>query len=620
MTNYQDLDWNSLNFVKNHLYRRLANPLNHALGRLLIMEHIVTDVHARQQFQQVTRNLEVALNLVKAWTALVHVQSGGRLTPGQRRYLGTDKLPAWIVEHLKLQTDVQLIFKRRIYAHPETFYEALVLMLQIAAAIGSPQVLRLEDAPDSGGVWARAVFDAPAGEPYAGLSGLAQRLDLKEPGTRDILTQILVLRALLALNGAELRMQTNEQTGTQALAVRMPTSSSEQIIVAPELPQAMLDALDATSSDPARPQAVAPEPERPIDKSETLIIPPPGFRKRLAKITAAAQAAAHEQADPAQDDASTSAATPAALTVPSIPAIENESDTLMLPPSDREQRLAEAQYAAGSLPPQPADAAAVENQSETLMLPPTDRETRLAETAQAATDPTAAPAAPESGTPEIENRSETLMLAPADREERLAEAAQAALEPLTEPATEPAADTSSDFIERVIMGDDDTQTVPPPDLHTELLRLRNLSEQLPAASPFPETKASDAADTANASDTDPAVPNAATAQESLLGIDERMVAVNITIERYTTPEPDADSAAPAPDTANESDAAAHTVENKSETLLTPPGEVAAHHQPDRAIAEMDVEGTDDAPGASPDHDHGPDAPSDTSAPNAHTNG
>ncbi len=36
MTKYQDLHWSSINFLKNHLYRRIASPLNAALGRLAI--------------------------------------------------------------------------------------------------------------------------------------------------------------------------------------------------------------------------------------------------------------------------------------------------------------------------------------------------------------------------------------------------------------------------------------------------------------------------------------------------------------------------------------------------------------------------------------------------------
>ena len=73
MTTFEDLHWESLRLIKKHLYRRLATPLNNALGRMAIARHVTDPSEAREQYRRVEYNLEIALNLVKAWAALVHV-------------------------------------------------------------------------------------------------------------------------------------------------------------------------------------------------------------------------------------------------------------------------------------------------------------------------------------------------------------------------------------------------------------------------------------------------------------------------------------------------------------------------------------------------------------------
>jgi hypothetical protein len=87
MTTYPDLHWDSLRFVKTHLYRRLATPLNNALGRLAIARHVNDPAEAREQYRRVEQNLEIALNLVKAWAALIHVKSGGTIRQAQYRQI-----------------------------------------------------------------------------------------------------------------------------------------------------------------------------------------------------------------------------------------------------------------------------------------------------------------------------------------------------------------------------------------------------------------------------------------------------------------------------------------------------------------------------------------------------
>ena len=131
MTSFEDLHWESLRLVKKHLYRRLATPLNNALGRLAIARHVTDPAEAREQYRRVEYNLEIALNLVKAWAALVHVMNGGTIRQSQRRQLIPGGIPAWLVEHLNTQTAVLVEHTQPVVVHPETFYESVLLMCLI---------------------------------------------------------------------------------------------------------------------------------------------------------------------------------------------------------------------------------------------------------------------------------------------------------------------------------------------------------------------------------------------------------------------------------------------------------------------------------------------------------
>lgn len=238
MTTYQDLDWGSMDFIRQHLYKRVANPLDNALGRLLIAEHLVQEASAKAYLSRVSYGLEVSLNLLKAWAALVHVQNGKLIGQEQRRAIAHDAVPDWVQAYLSNRAPFKAAFTRPAWVHPETFYEGLVLLCDVAASVGKLKSIVLIDSPDAtSGIWARAIFTPGDSGRYTSLDNLISRLDDGEdPDQRDILTQIDVLRALFAINGAELRVQDNLKTGEQALAVQFPAVSASQIATTPATP------------------------------------------------------------------------------------------------------------------------------------------------------------------------------------------------------------------------------------------------------------------------------------------------------------------------------------------------------------------------------------------------
>lgn len=249
MIEYQDLHWPSINFLKNHLYRRIASPLNSALGRLAIAQHINDPAAAKEQFQRIEMSLEIALNLIKAWAALIHVQAGGVIRDFQRRQITPAAWPSWLVNYLSSQTTCRFDHSETIFVHPETFYESLILLSQIGGAVGNLKHLSTANATGKyKGVWVRAVFEPPQSGPYASLNKLVESLDLDNSADRDIAIQMQVLGGLMKINQMRFTLQNNTQSNEQALSALLPPAPPAR-----DLPlQAVTEKIAASESrDPA---------------------------------------------------------------------------------------------------------------------------------------------------------------------------------------------------------------------------------------------------------------------------------------------------------------------------------------------------------------------------------
>jgi hypothetical protein len=425
MTTYQDLHWDSLDFIKRHLYRRLATPLNNALGRLAIARHVDDPAEAREQFRRVEQNLEIALNLVKAWAALVHVKSGGAIRRAQRRQITPDGFPAWLVEHLNTQTAFLIEHTQPVLVHPETFYESLMLMCLICAGVGTLKKLVTYDAlNDSSAIWIRTVFEPPSSGSYDSLGALFNRFNTQTPAGQDITFQLQVLQEFLRINGVTLRLQNNRRSGEQALAVCLPAAAATIQFVpaakdkAQETQETMVAHLRRQPANGKPPNAR--EPEAVENRSETLIVPPPNLHERLA---------AHLKETPAPGEVE----------------IENKPQTRLLPPPNfppkfrdgLRERAQEADGAAAENTP-PGETTEIENKPETLIVPPPNLHEQLSQQlAQPidaeSTPPTKAPEVhrpvtgpfnrpPDPGVIEVvepENASDTLIVPPPDYKRRL---------------------------------------------------------------------------------------------------------------------------------------------------------------------------------------------------------
>ncbi len=244
MTTYQTLHWASLNFVKTHLYRRLATPLNIALGRIAIARHEGSEPAVREQLAAVEQSLEGALNLIKAWSALIHVQSGSTIPDYARRYVTSDALPAWLVASLREEIPLTLTFNHALHVHPETFYESLMIVAQLAGTAGTPICLSIENSRAAQpAVWVRAVFKPPSQGRYTSLTNLVS--SWKDAAQQTSTVQVHVLGSLLKINGSRLVLQNNMLSGEQALAALLPA------VLSPAAPPERPAAAELTGDGPA---------------------------------------------------------------------------------------------------------------------------------------------------------------------------------------------------------------------------------------------------------------------------------------------------------------------------------------------------------------------------------
>ena len=380
MTTYQDIDWNSINYLRAHLYRRLASPLNGALGRLALAQHLQDEQAVNDQLQRTEHNLELTLNLIRAWAALTHVMMGATIQDQQRRLVGPDAMPPWLLSHLNAQTGFQVEHTQPVFVHAPAYFESLVLLCQLAATVGNLKHLRTCDGPDSRpGVWMRAVFEAPTEGPYANLHQLQAHYAANE----DVLFQLHVLKSLLAINGAQFVLQNHRETGEQALVARLPAS---QLAASEIADHGLHMAAESADQPPAREPLIdsaaeAQDTDEPHLSGPVLARTPRDLVTGTPTSGLVSLDGAPHRSGPVL----------AALGAPAAPAgeeIENRSETLITPPPGFEERLAEALRAEGTL-----DEAEPENRSQTLIVPPVGFKDRLVRHSQEADAVDSAPSA-----------------------------------------------------------------------------------------------------------------------------------------------------------------------------------------------------------------------------------
>jgi len=218
-----------VNRVKDYLYQQLVPLLDDALARIALVDPGDTS-RARVSLGPIEHRLERARNALDAWAALITVESGGLVPDGQRLPLAAPLLPRWLMESLQARTTLTIDYKRPIFAHPEVFYETMLLLSQVGEEVGALLQMVLTDAVEEPrGVWLRAVFMPPLRGTYSGMSTLLNALSARGDAD-DAVFRLHVISSLMKINASRLVLQNNRKTGEQALAALLPTLTADDLL------------------------------------------------------------------------------------------------------------------------------------------------------------------------------------------------------------------------------------------------------------------------------------------------------------------------------------------------------------------------------------------------------
>ena len=242
---YDALNWESLDFIKAHFYRRLATPLNKTIEILERVENAGDKTLAVRRLGKTRQTVEALLNAVNAWATLITYKANGPLDAYQLHEFTREDLPGWFYSYLGRETNLRVEFEQTLNIHPETFIEGTVLLFNIANAVSNVYTVQISDAVEQKGVFMRVIFANRDDEaPFGSLTEIIETFDYEILGERDMAVQLAVARDMMLLNNARFSLQNNKKTGQQAFSAFFraydPNASDD-------------DALEDGASEPSAP-------------------------------------------------------------------------------------------------------------------------------------------------------------------------------------------------------------------------------------------------------------------------------------------------------------------------------------------------------------------------------
>jgi hypothetical protein len=241
---YDGLNWESLDFIKAHFYRRVATPLNKTIEILERVENVGDKTLAVRRLSKTRQTVEALLNAVNAWATLITYKSNGPLDDFQFKLFTRDQLPAWFHAYLGRETSLRVDFDHTLRVHQETLIEGMVLLFNIAQTISNVYSVQMSDSPGSRkGVFMRVIFsNRDERAPFGSLSEILDTFDYEVLGERDLAVQLAVARDMMLLNKARFSLQNNKKTGQQAFSAYFDAyesvdeeENSAPLFTAPEL-------------------------------------------------------------------------------------------------------------------------------------------------------------------------------------------------------------------------------------------------------------------------------------------------------------------------------------------------------------------------------------------------
>ncbi len=224
MIEYNNLNWETLNFVRQHLYPRLSELLGETT-RLLTGD----EGNRAQNQADARRQLDMAMNIVSAWELLVRWKTeGNEATTAAFQEVNLTELPEWLLTLLGERAILKMEQSKSIWVHPETFYEGLFLLVNIAEKVGVLSHIMLNDASSPReGVWLRIVFVPAVAGGFQSKVAILDKLNQDASANRDTVIQFAAVNDFLEINRTRFSLQNNTRTGHQAFAVLLPISTTE---------------------------------------------------------------------------------------------------------------------------------------------------------------------------------------------------------------------------------------------------------------------------------------------------------------------------------------------------------------------------------------------------------
>jgi hypothetical protein len=221
MIAYDELSWDSLSAFKTYLHRRLSNPISRLAESLSGLKENSSNEALLSQATAARRYAEAVQNTLSAWGAFMSYKTQKGSEAPVLRALSVSSFPFWLQVELSQQVALRFDFQKRIEVHTETFFEALLMSLQVMRSLRRVEQLLMFDAPEPHQlVILRCVLAKAEGLPaFTSFSDLLQQLRQQRMGEYDLSFLLLVARDMFAMSGGRFTLQTNTLTEQQALTV-----------------------------------------------------------------------------------------------------------------------------------------------------------------------------------------------------------------------------------------------------------------------------------------------------------------------------------------------------------------------------------------------------------------
>lgn len=224
---YESVDWESVGFINKYAYQRLTNPVIKALGHLDTIRHSNGQGDVRELgVNNAERHLEMLIVSMKSVASLTRWKVTHEIDVPDRP-LKPQEIPLWLKTTLSQDTALDFKHTMGLLVNSDTFYEALLLITNVARNIGTLEQIILRDAKNGKGVWLRLVFAPPKDRRYKSKLDVLDSFVRSNPMGEDLATQFSVADDLFKANGTKMVLQENMKTNQQAFAVLLPAKSLE---------------------------------------------------------------------------------------------------------------------------------------------------------------------------------------------------------------------------------------------------------------------------------------------------------------------------------------------------------------------------------------------------------